>query len=492
MLTAARIFGIIFSFVIPMYLGRHLEVDTYGTYKQVMLIYWFSQVALNLGFDDSVFYFIRWDKKNFPLYSLNSLLFNFIVTGVLAILMTVFRVEIAQLLNNPELARYLPLLGLLIVVTLCSLQIEGFLINLNRFKARLILDAGTELLKSVAILGAFLIFDSIMVALILLVVLMVLRLIWTVSIMHSHKIKEGLLYRNSSKYFMAQARFGLPLGISRIVQNILNMENLFISSFYNITQFTFYSVGCFENPLVNSLRTSLYEVVNIDLIDQVKHKNFEGAAEVWRRMTRKLFLVVVPFTIYMAFFAKELIVFIFSDKYAASAPFFVVFNFYIFIASLNPEPLFRSTSNTGVALKIKIFGVVLGLLMIIGGAYWVGPMAVLWGKILAVSFINISGLIIGARLIHTSVFNLFNWRDLGKTAVISLLSSLVIRAIFYDFTWHPFWILAASFSVYFGLMIFVSCKINLLKADEISYIVFKLKSGLAKIRGRRQSEVLSD
>jgi len=48
------------------------------------------------------------------------------------------------------LAQYLPILGFLIVVTLSSLQIEGFLINLNRFKARLYLDAGTELVSGPA------------------------------------------------------------------------------------------------------------------------------------------------------------------------------------------------------------------------------------------------------------------------------------------------------------------------------------------------------
>lgn len=492
LLTGARIFGIIFSFAIPMYLGRHLEVETYGTYKQVTLIYWFAQVALNLGFDDSVFYFLRWDRKNFPLFSLNSLIFNVSVTGVLAILMTVFRFKIAALLNNPDLAQYLPMLGFLIVVTLSSLQIEGFLINLNRFKARLYLDAGTELLKSLAIMGAFVFFDSIHMALILLSVLMTLRLIWTIHVMHTHKKLENIRYRDARKYFRAQAKFGLPLGVSRIVQNILNMENLFISSFYNVTQFTFYSVGCFENPIVNSLRTSLYELVNIDLIDNIRHGDYEKAAETWRRMTRSLLMIVIPFTVYMSFFAKELIVFIFSDKYLQSVPYFMVFNFYIFIACLNPEPLFRSTSNTGFALKIKIMGVVMGLLMIVGGAYWIGPMAVLWGKILAVAFINISGLFIGARLLKTNVLNLFMWKDLGKTLMLSVIVSLLVRVAFNSLAWHPFWILAASSSLFFVLMFFIACKIHLVRPEEADHVYGLLRKTLTKFRLIKSAEVAND
>ncbi|WP_413586700.1 lipopolysaccharide biosynthesis protein [Bdellovibrio sp. HCB274] len=492
LLTGARIFGVIFSFAIPMYLGRHLEVDTYGTYKQVTLIYWFAQVALNLGLDDSVFYFLRWDKKNFPLFSMNALVFNVLVTGFLALMMTVFRFDIAALLNNPDLAQYLPVLGYLIVVTLCSLQIEGFLINFNRFKARLYLDAGTELLKSVAIMGAFILFDSIFIALALLSLVMTVRMLWMIYTMHSHKVREGVRYRDAHKFFMDQARYGLPLGVSRIVQNILNMENLFISSFYNVRQFTFYSVGCFENPIVNSLRTSLYELVNIELIDNIKSGNYEKAAETWRRMTRSLFLVVVPFTIYMMFFAKEMIVFIFSDKYVESVPFFIVFNFYIFIACLNPEPLFRSTSNTGYALKIKVLGVVLGLLMIIGGAYYIGPMAVLWGKILAVAFINISGLFIGARLLKTNILNLFMWKDLGKTVMLSVVFGFIFRAAFYNLTWHPFWVLAASSSVYAVFYFFFACRLNLVRPEEAEHLFNMIKKVFAKLGLIKKLEVARD
>ena len=487
LLTGAKIFGIIFSFIIPMYLGRHLEVETYGTYKQVMLIYGFAQLALHLGFDDSVFYFIRWDRKNFPLYSLNSLIFNLLTTGLVALVLGVFREGIAQLLNNPDLAQYLPWLGFLIIFTQCSVQLEGFLINLDRFRTRLYLDAGTELLKALAIMAAFWFFDSLLIALFFLIGLMVLRWLWMLAIMHSHKVSAGIRYRDSWPLFMTQARYGLPLGISRIVQNIMNMENLFISSFFNITQFTYYSVGCFENPLINSARISLYEVANIELIDQVKNKNFKGAVEVWQKMTKKLLLIVIPFTIYMMFFSKELIVFIFSDKYLESVPYFTIFNLYILFASLNPEPLFRSTSHSGAALKLRIGGALLGLSLIFAGAYWGGPMAVLWGKVVATGLVNISGLVIGAKFFKSRVYQLFLWRDIGLTVILSVILSLSVRLGFSNLTWHPFWILAASFSLYFVTLFVFAVRTKLINEEEYAFLVEKLKglrNRIARLLGR--------
>lgn len=481
LLTGARIFGIIFSFAIPMFLGRHLGVEDYGTYKQVTLIYWFAQIALNLGFDDSVFYYLRQDRKNFPLYSFNALVFNLSATGLIATLMTIFRFEIAGLLNNPQLAQYLPILGFLIMMTMSSMQIEGFLLNLDRFRQRLFLDAGTELLKALAVLGAYWYFNSLFIALVLLSSLMTLRLLWSVLTMHQHKKQNGLQYREAKKYFFMQAKFGLPLGISRIVQNLLNLENLLISSLFNLTQFTYYAVGCFENPLINSMRTSLYELVNIDLIDSLKEKSYQKAVEAWRRMTRKLFLVVIPFTVFMVFFAQELIVFIFSEKYLPSVPFFMVFNLYIVMASLNPEPLFRASSQTSYALKIKTTGVLLGFLVMLIGAYVWGPMGVLWGKILAVGFVNFVGLAIGARLIESHWTKLFWWSEILKIACVSILAVILIRGMFFSGWAPPFWTLAAAFSCYFLIVLGLAVLTGILKQDEILH----LKATLLKIVGKK-------
>ncbi|MGE5085507.1 MAG: lipopolysaccharide biosynthesis protein [Bacillota bacterium] len=492
LLSGARFLGMAFSFAIPMYLSRHLSVETYGTYKLVTLIYWFAQVALNLGLDDSVNYYLRWDRKNFALYSWNALLSNFVITGIVALGLTIFRLPIAKLLNDLDLANYLPLLGVLIVVTICSQQMEGLLINFNRFKERLYLDAGTEFLKSAALLGAFILFDSITWALGFLSVLMTLRLIWVVYTIEGHKNNDGLKYRDGCKFIPTQIKYGLPLGFSRIITNLLNVENFVISSFYNITQFTIYSVGSFENPLINSLRSSVYELIIIQLIEEVRNGNFQKAEDTWRRMSRKLLLVIIPFSIYTAFFSKELITFIYSNKYAESAPYLTVFSLYIFIGCLNPEPLFRAASQTAYALKIKIVGVILGVALIFAGAYWISPMGVLWAKIIAVGAMNLFGLVVGARMINSNFFRLFMWSDLIKLSALSTIFSAILKYCFQDFNWLPFWILATSFTIFTILLFVASIFTHLLKPDEIGHLRYLWLKLMGKFKIGKKLQVPLD
>lgn len=477
LLTGARIFGILFSIFIPMYLGRKLSVPVYGTYKQIMLVFWFAQVALNLGVDDSAYFYLRKNPKHFPQYSFNALVFNLMATGLLWALMVVFKNPIGILVKNEGLIEYIPLTGMLLLLTVSSMQIEGILIGLNRFRERLILEMGMELLKSTAIVLSFLIFNSIRAVLISLSILMFIRLLYTFYVINVYKIKNQLSYVNGLPYLKEQLKFGLPLGISRVLQNLLNIENFFISSYFSLIQFTYYTIGCFENPLINAARTSLFELVNIDLIDAQKDTDHKKSLNVWKRMNRKLFLIVLPFVIYMMFFAKEIITFIFSAKYLESVPFFILFNIYILMSCLNPEPLFRATLKTQFVLKLRILGLLLGALFIFGGAYWGGALMALGGKTTALFITNTLGLYIGAKLIESNIIDLFDWNELLKITTISIALSLPLKAITSYLNWHPFFILSLTFSLFFIFLLSITWKWAIIKEDEKDL----LKSYLNKI-----------
>lgn len=480
LLTGAKIFGILFSIAIPMYLGRKLPVETYGTYKQVMLFFWFSQVALNLGFDDSVYYYARRDNDKFPLFSFNALVFNLGITGLIWLFICIYKTEISVLIGNPALADYFPLLGFLILGTVSSMQIEGLLIvGLDRFKDRLWVEMATELLKSLAIIGGFYFFDSLYIVLLFLSLIMASRLAATVLIIRSNQLKRKISFRESPKYFMTQFKFGIPLGLSRLFQNLLNMENFYISSLFSMAQFTYYSVGCFENPIVNAGRVSMMEMANIEMGEAMKHEDQKKAIEIWRNMSRKLFLFIVPFVTYMIFFAHEIIVFIFSSKYLLSVPYFMVFNLFLIVGALNPEALFKASSRTSELLRIRLMGVLLGIGFLVGGAYWGGPLLALVGKILGVFLMNVFGLVIGARFYNVHFWQLFRWKDLMGVFVLSCFLSFLLRIIFsalspsffsLSFLGNPFWVLAFSFSLYVLFHFLLSCKFHLIKDDEIYYL----------------------
>jgi len=284
------------------------------------------------------------------------------------------------------------------------------------------------------------------------------------------KKSKNLSFLDCPNFLLAQLKFGLPLGLSRILHNLLNMENFFISSYFSLAQFTYYSVGCFENPLVNAARTSMFEIVNIEMTDAMKEEDYSKVIELWRSMTRKLFLIVVPFVAYMIFFSREIIVFIFSDKYLQSIPFFMLFNVFLIVGVTNPEPMFRSLRKTQLSLKIKSIGVFLGLSLLFVGAYYGGAMMALLGKIVGVFLMNMIGLTVAAKLLNTSFLRLFQWKELGIVFLISVILAGALRLIFNHIYLNSFFTLAFSFSFYVLFHFIFSCWARLIKDDEIYHL----------------------
>jgi O-antigen/teichoic acid export membrane protein len=470
LLTLARLFGVVFSFLIPVYLSRTLAIEEYGTYKQILLLYWFSQVALNLGVDDAAYYELRICPEKFPLFCTNALLFNIFVTSLAWVGLVVFQNPIANLLNNPELAQYLPWLGLLIFLTINSMQLEGILIGLNRFKERLALELTVELLKAMGILIAFIIWGEITYVLWALSLLMGIRLLMTLGIIHLNSQKLKLKYFEAFSTMGRQLRYGLPLGISRILQNIINLEKLLISSFYSVRDYTIYSVGSFENPFINAGQASFYELANLEMLDAVKKERLDLALQLWQNLIRKLSLIVVPFVCFTYFFAAEIITLVFSSRYVESILYFKIFNFFILVNALNPEPLFRCVSKTSQLLSIKTIGYLTLAVILLLTAYLATPAWVMISKILGIGLINSLCLVVGGSYLQAGLKSLFRWRELGLLLFLSMVLAWLFSVIFTQLSYHPFIVLAISFSLYVPLHFTLSTLIGLIKEDELAHL----------------------
>jgi len=84
------------------------------------------------------------------------------------------------------------------------------------------------------------------------------------------------------------------------------------------------------------------------------------------------------------------------------------------------------------------------------------------------------------------------WKDLGKTLALSVVVALVVRTMFSDLVWHPFWILAASSSLFFAVMFFIACKIHLVRPSEADHVYGLVRKTLAKVRLVKNVEVARD
>src|SRR4030095_10894840 len=89
-LLVAKILAFSFSIALPLLLVRRLSQHQFGLYKQTFLVVGSALTLLPLGFQMSAFYFLPREKERQGQIVLNILLFNFLMGGLGALVLTLF------------------------------------------------------------------------------------------------------------------------------------------------------------------------------------------------------------------------------------------------------------------------------------------------------------------------------------------------------------------------------------------------------------------
>src|SRR6185436_16332857 len=108
MLMAGRCVAFAATFLIPVILVRTFDQASFGTYKQVFLIYSTMFVIAQFGMAESLYYFLPGNPKNGGRLTLNALLILAAVGILSAASLTAGASMIAGWLGNPAVAAFLP------------------------------------------------------------------------------------------------------------------------------------------------------------------------------------------------------------------------------------------------------------------------------------------------------------------------------------------------------------------------------------------------
>src|SRR5260221_13713387 len=123
-LMSGRAVGQVAAFLIPVVLARILDQATFGDYKRLFLLYGTAYGIAQLGFAESLYYFLPRNPGSAGRLATNAML-GLAVSGLGCLLLLVAaRERIAGWLGDPALASDLPALGLFLLLMLCSAGLE--------------------------------------------------------------------------------------------------------------------------------------------------------------------------------------------------------------------------------------------------------------------------------------------------------------------------------------------------------------------------------
>ena len=464
LIIAGRIAGFVAAFVTPLILVRLFDLETFGTYKQWFLLYITLLTITQIGMSESLLFFLPKADSDAGRYVMNSVLFLTGVGAAAAVVLVLNAAAIARWMNNPALEPLIPLLGWYLLLMQGAIGLETVMTARSAYRAAAIAYAVTDVTRALFLIVPVMIAPSLRSLLYGAVAFAALRFAYTA---HYFWRTFGSGFRPDARCFARQLTYALPFALA-VVASIAqeNLHQYAVSGLFDAATFAVYSVGCLQIPLVDLVATTVCNVMMVGMTTAIHDGRESEVINLWHDAVRKLALVFFPLTGLLLLIARDVIVMLFTDTYAASVPIFMIGLVAVLFAAIPMDGLLRVYARTNVLLGINLIRLAMIALLIhwairsfgLAGAMLVTVMALALGKAI--------GLAAAATRWRVGIGRLLPWRALSLIAAVSLAAAVPALAVGYGLQAPPFIRLVLVGTVYGAVYVAAALGVGLLLPHE--------------------------
>jgi O-antigen/teichoic acid export membrane protein len=435
LLVAGRTAGFVVSFVIPVVLARLFSRADFGTYKQLFLIYATFYGLAQVGMAESLYYFIPRQPGAAGRHVTNALATLALAAVGCAALLYAARTGIAAWMTNPDLARYLPLLAVFFACTLVSVAFEIVMVSRKEHAAAATAYAGSDLVRTACLIVPALAIRGLRGVLAGATAFAALRLA-AMLVYFWREFGSGL--RFDSTLWRGQLVYALPFGLAVAVEIVqANLHQYFVASRFNAETFAIYAVGCLQIPLVDLICTSTANVMMVRMAEETRGDRRRTALALWHDATCRLATIVFPLAALLLLTARGIIVTLFTVRYIASVPIFMIWCLTILPSALSVDAVLRVYARTRFLLGMNVLRLVLIATSIGWFLSTFGLAGAVLVMLLSTSLVKAFGVFRIARLLNVGLGEVLPWGRLAGLASQAGVAAIPAFWVNRSVTWPP-------------------------------------------------------
>jgi O-antigen/teichoic acid export membrane protein len=427
LLMSGRTVAFAATFFIPLVLARVFDPAQFGTYKQLFLIWGTVYSIAQLGMATSLYYFLPRAPRLAGSYVANSLLFLAAAgLGCLGALVVVAP-ALSHWLSNNALSQYLPWIGMYTCLTMFAMALEIVLISRGRYLWASASYAVSDLARAAAFIAPALLFRQLEWVLKAAVLLALLRA--AVMLFYFRRVFRGS-FQPDRTLLRSQLAYALPFGLAVLVEIVqASLPQYVVSHLFDPATFAIFAVGCLQIPLVDFAASPTSDVMMVKMQERLAEGRKQAVLEIWHDTTWKLALLFFPLAAFLMVDAREFIVFLFTMRYIASAPIFMLWSAMILLTTFQVDGVMRVFAQTRflLALNLMRLAIIAGLIKwSLGEFHLLGAVLV---TVLATLLFKAGALIKMTRLLGVGAVNLLPWRSLGALLAAAGCGALAATAV---------------------------------------------------------------
>ncbi len=426
-LMSGRMLSFVATFFIPVVLVRIFTPGEFGTYKQVFLVYMTVYGIAQLGMAESLFYFLPRAPHKGGRYVLNSLLMLLAAAAVFSGLLVKEKARISELLGNSGLAQYLPFLGLYLLFMTASTALEIVMISRRQYPRAALSYALSELLRAALFIVPVLLLRDLRGLFLGAVGFAMFR--FGVTVFYVRR-EFGDDFRPDARLLRQQLAYALPFEMAVVVEILQsNFHQYAVSHYFDAATFAIYSIGCLQIPLVEFLASPAGNVMMVRMSEEIRDGRSDSVITLWHETTRKLALVFFPLFGLLLATARDLIVLLFTENYAASVPIFMIWSATILLSALQTDSALRVYAETRFLFGLNAFRLlfIAGLIYVFLSVF--GLLGAVLITLLASCIAKGLSLVRLKRLMNAGTAQFLPWRSLAAVGGASFAAFLIALGV---------------------------------------------------------------
>ena len=428
-LMLAKTIAFVFNLALPLLLVRRLDQAQFGIYKQLFLVIGTAVVVLPLGFAMSAYYFLPREPYRQQETVLNILIYHSVIGCLACGAFLLWPVLLPIIFHQPGLTGYARLIGVVILLWIVSQALEILPIAHGEMKMASALIVGVQLTRTAIYLAAVILFGS------------VRALIWAAVVQGVMQVgvlwwylrsRFGAFWRHLDWSLMrSQLSYSVPLGLAGILYTVqTDLHSYFVSNRLGAVAYAIYGVGTVQLPLMTMLQEATNAVV-IPRVSALQQSNDKREIiQLMARAMRKLAAIYFPAYALLVVVAPEFIGFLFTKRYLASVPVFVINLSLLLLAILLQDPLFRAyVEQRFFLIRLRVV-----ICVLLAAGLWLGTSHFgLVGAISAVVLVTVIEKVVMAirfgRILGVGKKDVVLLKDMLKLALCALASSAVAAGV---------------------------------------------------------------
>ena len=451
-LATGRAPGLAIAFAIPLVLARTFDQAEFGTYKQLFLIYATLFGIAQLGMAESLYYFVPRETSTAGRHAANAAIALGAIGLACVASLFVFRSEIAAWLTNPGLEPHLVPLGWFLALMLVSAVFEIVLISRKRPAAAAWTYAVSDVVRAACfVIPAALAFGLRGVIAGAVAFAAVRALITVVTLWQEF----GPTLRPDLLVLRRQLAYALPFALAVGIEVLhVNWHQYAVAARFDAAAFAIYAVGCLQVPVVDLIVSSAVNVMMVEMA-VLKDRDIPAARALWHDTISRLAFMIFPLAAFLIVMAHEIIVLLFTNTYAASAPIFMLWSLTMLASVLLVDGVLRVFAQTKylVAQNVAQLALVAALAGPFLSVFGLGG-AVL-ATLLAATAVKAAAVVRISRLMGVRLSAALPYRRLAIAAVCSAVAAAPAFAVAKGSQLPPLAVLPLAAAVYalaYGLL----------------------------------------